>query len=122
MSELVRFKLLIKPGFVGFETADDGNMTDWHAATNIIAARDAQIATMRTQVETAINLAVRFGGIDGDHHKAWVIDQMVRALAGEEYENLVKDVCGGIYDWDVGIAPQSCSLAGMSTPRSSSSN
>jgi hypothetical protein len=33
-------------------------------------------------VERALEFAVRFGGIDGDHHKAWVIDQMVRALTG----------------------------------------
>lgn len=56
--------------------------------------------------ERAIELAVRFGGIDGDHHKAWVIDQMVRALAGDKYDAIVKEACGdGEYTWDVGIAP-----------------
>ena len=39
----------------------------------------------------AIELAVRFGGIGGDHHKAWVIDQMVRALAGDRYDAIVKE-------------------------------
>ncbi len=34
----------------------------------------------RERIEKALRIAVRFGGIDGDHHKAWVIDQMVRAL------------------------------------------
>jgi hypothetical protein len=58
----------------------------------------------------AIEIAVRWGGIGGDHHKAWVIDQMVRVLAGDGYEELVRDSCDGedgpnSYDWDVGIAP-----------------
>jgi hypothetical protein len=30
----------------------------------------------------ALAIAMETGGIDGGHHKAWVIDQMVRALLG----------------------------------------
>jgi len=84
--------------------------------------------------DKAIELAVRFGGIDGDHHKAWVIDQMVRALTGcpmvkktakdfegkeyeyecqgesEEYVELVREAKNGedgpeTYSWNEGIAP-----------------
>ncbi len=36
----------------------------------------------KDKIEKAIEFAVKYGGIDGDHHKAWVIDQMVRALTG----------------------------------------
>ena len=62
------------------------------------------------RIEKAINLAVRYGGIDGEHHKAWVIDQMVRVLAGDEYDEIVRDAKAGedgpeTYSWDVGIAP-----------------
>ena len=58
----------------------------------------------------AIRLAVRYGGIDGEHHKAWVIDQMVHVLAGERYNQIVADACKGedcsyTYKWDFGIAP-----------------
>jgi len=60
----------------------------------------------------ALEIAHRYGGIDGDHHKTWVIDQMVRALCGsqEKYEAWVivqKDGEDGpnSYDWDEGIAP-----------------
>lgn len=89
---------------------------------------------MDTRIEKALELAIQYGRIDGDHHKAWVIDQMVRALTGcpmekketkdcngvdydydaqsecDEYIKLVKDTCDGkdgpdTYDWDVGIAP-----------------
>ena len=62
------------------------------------------------RISNAIELAVRYGGIDGSHHKTWVIDQMVRVLAGENYERIVREACDGengpdTYDWDVGIAP-----------------
>ena len=67
---------------------------------------------MQDRIDAAIDLAVRFGGIDGDHHKAWVIDQMVRALAGtpEEYDRIVTEACDGedgpeTYTWEVGIPP-----------------
>ena len=35
---------------------------------------------MEDRVIAALELAVKYGGIDGEHHKAWVIDQIVRAL------------------------------------------
>ena len=63
-----------------------------------------------TRIARAIELAVRYGGIDGDHHKAWVIDQMVRVLAGDRYERIVTDAKAGedgpnTYEWNEGIAP-----------------
>jgi len=82
------------------------------------------------RIKKALELAVQFGGIDGDHHKAWVIDQMVRVLTGcptiqlpledgslvddlgesGEYRELVRAACEGedgpeTYDWDIGVAP-----------------
>ena len=60
--------------------------------------------------QAAIEIAVRYGGIDGAHHKAWVIDQMVRILAGSAYDEVVANAKAGedgpdTYEWDVGIAP-----------------
>ena len=40
----------------------------------------------RTPIEAALGYARKYGQIDGDHHKAWVIDQMVRALLGCEMQ------------------------------------
>lgn len=64
------------------------------------------------RIRKALDLAIRFGQIDGAHHKTWVIDQMVRALVGgkREYNALVKEVCAGedgpeTYSWDEGVAP-----------------
>jgi hypothetical protein len=65
---------------------------------------------MNERIEAAIELAVRYGSIDGAHHKNWVIDQMVRALAGDRYSQIVADAKAGehgpeTYEWDEGIAP-----------------
>lgn len=78
------------------------------------------------RVELALELADTWGGMDGAHHKAWVIDQMVRALTecpfqdvggrwacnGEsaDYRAWVVEHCHGAdgpntYDWDTGTAP-----------------
>ena len=51
--------------------------------------------TDQQKINAAIELAVRYGGFDGDHHKTWVIDQMVRALAGDKYEEVVAEACDG---------------------------
>lgn len=57
-------------------------------------------------IERAIDVALRYGQIDSDHHKAWVIDQMVRILAGDAYESLIVIANeDGEYEWDQGIAP-----------------
>lgn len=60
--------------------------------------------------EKAIDLAVQYGGTDGEHHKAWVIDQIVQIIAGNDYKRIVADARDGedgpeTYKWDCGIAP-----------------
>lgn len=62
------------------------------------------------KIQEALRLAMRYGGVSGDHHKAWVIDQMVRVLAGESYEIFVAMAKDGeegadTYAWNEGIAP-----------------
>jgi hypothetical protein len=65
---------------------------------------------MKDRIEKALVIAVRFNHVEGENHKAWVIDQMVRALAGIEYQKIVDDVSNRApgqekYIWDIGIAP-----------------
>jgi len=60
--------------------------------------------------EEALRILIRNGQTDGEHHKTWVIDQAVRALAGEYYDELITAANGGedgpnTYEWDVGIPP-----------------
>lgn len=61
------------------------------------------------KIAKALEMA-EYGGIDGSHHKMWVIDQMVRALTGEAYPAWVAEFKDGedgpeTYSWDEGIAP-----------------
>ena len=67
---------------------------------------------MAESVSRALTIAQRYGGIDGEHHKAWVIDQMCRELLRERYDDFVLETKGNVnedgeydYTWDVGIAP-----------------
>ena len=89
---------------------------------------------MEERIKMALGLAVQYGQIDGDHHKAWVIDQMVRALTGcpeitktatdhrgeefnydalgesDEYLHFIAEAKDGrdgpdTYSWNEGIAP-----------------
>lgn len=66
------------------------------------------------RINKALEIAWRYSQIDGAHHKAWAIDQMVRALCGndEEYQRWVTKYTAPLsdepydyYEWDVGIAP-----------------
>jgi hypothetical protein len=66
--------------------------------------------TPEAKIAAALKLIEQYGGIDGGHHKMWVIDQVARALTGEGYEQWVKDMKAGedgpdTYGWDEGIAP-----------------
>jgi len=64
--------------------------------------------TDQLRVIHAVSLATRYGGINGEHHKTWVIDQMVRALMTDDaYKQWVVDYGedGEDSGWDVGIAP-----------------
>lgn len=65
--------------------------------------------TDRERIAKALLVAHMYGSTDGAHHKMWVIDQMVRALA-DDYEKWVAEHNMGeegpdTYEWNVGIAP-----------------
>lgn len=75
---------------------------------------DANNVLVAKRIEGALNIANQYGQIDGDHHKTWVIDQMVRILTGDMYEKWVEDYQlnednpdepDDQYEWDTGIAP-----------------
>ena len=83
------------------------------------------------RIYRALDFIGRYGGIDGEHHKQWVLDQVARALTGcpmvekphilgnyevqgesEEYLEWVRQMKGAVgedgeteYNWDEGIAP-----------------
>lgn len=89
---------------------------------------------LNVKIEKALEYAAKYGMIEGDHHREWIIDQMVRALTGcpmvtlrsmdaygkpykyenqgmsEAYREFVKKYSDGedgpeTYRWGIGIAP-----------------
>ena len=59
--------------------------------------------------QQALDLIAEWGGIDGGHHKQWLLDQLVRTLA-DDYHTWVKKWEYGedgpqTYEWEEGIAP-----------------
>ena len=65
---------------------------------------------LEERVEKSLEIIRNWGGIDGSHHKDWVLDQVVRTLTGEGYEEWVKETKRGedgpdTYGYDEGIAP-----------------
>jgi hypothetical protein len=68
------------------------------------------IKRQRKLINDAVSIAVRYGGIDGSHHKDWVIDQIIRTLSGKDYDDIIAAACAGedgpdTYEWNTGIAP-----------------
>lgn len=62
----------------------------------------------KEKIRQALDIAFDYGQMDGAHHKAWTIDQMVYALFGDEWEYneyIKKYENGRAYEWDKGIAP-----------------
>lgn len=63
----------------------------------------------RERIKKAMDLIERYGGIEGEHHKTWVIDQVARCLV-DDYAGWVQAMKDGedgpdSYSWDEGIAP-----------------
>jgi hypothetical protein len=64
---------------------------------------------MSDKEQKALDLIGEWGGIDGGHHKQWLLDQLVRVLA-DDYRAWVVEYQDGedgedTYEWDEGIAP-----------------
>ena len=69
-------------------------------AYELDASNDDAVKTLFEELHT------EYGQIDGNHHKTWVIDQIIRELLGTEYDNFIKEYEeDGEYTWDIGIAP-----------------
>lgn len=57
-----------------------------------------------------INIISRYGGIDGAHHKQWMLDQIMRIVCKDGYNDWRREWEYGedgpqTYTWDEGIAP-----------------
>lgn len=52
-----------------------------------------------TPAQWAVNYIERYGQIDGDHHKLWVMDQVVRILKGTPVELKIARWDGGYHEY-----------------------
>ena len=50
------------------------------------------------RVAGALAVFFKYGQIDGSHHKAWAIDQAMRELTGDRYEDLINHYQFGLTD------------------------
>ena len=59
-------------------------------STNIMNNVDDE--DLQKRIDKALKVAVLYAHCAGDHHRLWVIDQMVRALTGREYKKWLATV------------------------------
>lgn len=111
-----------------------GSENEKYVVPENAAERKESREELLARIEKVKAIALEHGSVDGDHHKTWVIDQMMRALTGcplipmeakdhegkkysfdglgesEEYLKFVKEFEGEEgseeeSEWDTGIAP-----------------
>lgn len=58
----------------------------------------------------ALMIAAKYGTVEGEYHKSWVLDQIIRSLTGKQYEKFIekarelsKDPDNAV--WDEGTVP-----------------
>lgn len=56
----------------------------------------------KRRIDKAIEIAAKYGMVDGEHHKQWVIDEILCQLLGRHNHRqfLIENP-----DWDRGLAP-----------------
>lgn len=64
---------------------------------------------LREAIDKIIDLVIDGLGIDGGHHKQWFLEQILRAIVGDEYDRVARELTTGsdgiVYGWEAGIAP-----------------
>jgi hypothetical protein len=91
----------------------NGEGTYWprnHGADLVYVSTEQVPETTEDRVQLAQELILDCGQIDGEHHKQWVLDQVLRLLAGDAYGEAIDQYRVGedgpsTYEWDEGIAP-----------------
>jgi hypothetical protein len=68
-------------------------------------SHENDVASLQSRIAAAVQVALNYGGANGERHKAWVIDQMVRKLSGEQYDKVMMLLHVEGYTWDEGVPP-----------------
>lgn len=101
--DLVKHILAVSNNMIDEDIEDDEN-EDSDKEDNSPIINTSYIEDSR--LREVLNLILHYGQIEGDHHRAWVIDQITRILLGDEYKIFVKGYeRNGEYEWYTGIAP-----------------
>jgi hypothetical protein len=66
-----------------------------------------------SKCKDVLDLIREHGGIDGGHHKQWLLDRILRAILGGKYGDWVHDYNfeetdgdgNPGFEWDTGVAP-----------------
>ena len=69
-----------------------------------LAERDARVAELEAAQRAnseIVGLIAQWAFTDGSHHRQWLLDQILRAAAGNNYETVVSR----LYEWDEGVPP-----------------
>ena len=91
----------------------DYNAVDGSYVDAVLKAKDILLTAYEKEKEknnNVLGLIFEYGQTDGEHHKAWVIDQIVRIITENNYDKWVQhyeydEETDEDYFWDVGIAP-----------------
>ena len=62
---------------------------------------------MNENEREAVDLILMLGAIDGEHYKQWLLDQVLRLLLRDFYNDRIESYNADwrFEDWDEGIAP-----------------
>jgi hypothetical protein len=64
--------------------------------------------TPEERIDAALTLAKRYHGMPDAERKDWLVDQMVRALSGDRYDQVVGEALALPYSpptWETGVPP-----------------
>lgn len=73
-------------------------------------APDPEVVDDKGKIIAIQELITSWGGIDGSHHKQWLLDEIVQVITGDGYDTWVTAYNNGTegpntYEWDKGISP-----------------
>ena len=63
--------------------------------------RIAELEAAQCANSEIVGLIAQWAFTDGSHHRQWLLDQILRAAAGNNYETVVSR----LYEWDEGVPP-----------------
>lgn len=77
------------------------NEDDTAESNKIFFLQFVDSGNTRERIAKALEVFFKYGQIDGSHHKAWAIDQAVRELTGDRYEDLIDHYQFGLTDLEM---------------------